>query len=420
MAEVYVGRACASDCEEAKNFVDKTIAYMDVNSNAPYLKNVLMAGEYLWTSYDGREVYGGELLNKLIDDCNDNDYFTKGIPSSEYNIDKLYDKDATWTKEELYASINSNPHIINHDGHGNEYNIMKMDTPLIKKNRLIYVRCNDTDNVKNNKYFFLYSKACLAGDFTAEESHPIYKEDCITEYLTTKTKYGAFAAITNSRPAYGGLGSDGSGPADYFHREFWDAVFGEDIHELGRANQDSKEDNIYLIKDSTQSWEPPEQIRVSYYELNLFGDPAVKLKVPNNDNNPPNPPEIEGPTDTIKEQESIKLNISSTDPDDHQIYYFLDWGDGDYGAYYDAWTQDHYESGEIIRTNFHEYDYWGTYTIRVKAKDTKGAESEWSEFIINVKKTNPKINRFIFIHKLLNNNNIFLRLILNSWKIILK
>jgi hypothetical protein len=44
-------------------------------------------------------------------------------------------------------------------------------------------------------------------------------------------------------------------------------VFGENKREMGRANHDSKEDNLFMIQRSCMRW--------CYYETNLFGDPAV-------------------------------------------------------------------------------------------------------------------------------------------------
>jgi len=404
VAEVYVGRACVSNQEEAKNFVDKTIAYMNVDPGDPYLKNVLMAGEYLWAK-GYSNVYGSFSLEKLINSCSDNYFFTKGIPHN-YNFNKLYDADweengwpepggdpldpsGGWPKSEIIDAINNNPHIINHEGHGDEHYIMKMDCP------------DALDDIRNNKYFFLYSQACLAGDFTAE-TKPFHQWDCITEYLTTKTEHGAFAAITNSGVGIGGIANDGFGPSDYFHREFWDAVFGENILELGRANQDSKEDNLYLlINDDTNL------IRYCYYELNLFGDPAVKLKVPDNNNAPPNLPVIEGPTNATK-RSNVKLNISSTDPEGDKIYYLLDWGDGWYCEWFEWPDREYpYNSGDKIQTRNYSYNKAGTYTIRVKAKDNQGAESEWSEFEIHVTKGKSKtisanpLARFPVLEKIL-------------------
>jgi hypothetical protein len=72
----------------------------------------------------------------------------------------------------------------------------------------------------------------------------------------------------NARYGYGTYNST-DGPSQRFDREFWDAVFNQDegLPEVGKANQDSKEDNIYRINESCMRW--------CCYELNLFGDPTV-------------------------------------------------------------------------------------------------------------------------------------------------
>jgi hypothetical protein len=61
------------------------------------------------------------------------------------------------------------------------------------------------------------------------------------------------------------------GPSHRFDRQFWDAVLAEDMIEMGRANQDSKEDNLWDIGS-------PEPIRWCYYTINLFGDPALPFR----------------------------------------------------------------------------------------------------------------------------------------------
>ncbi len=63
----------------------------------------------------------------------------------------------------------------------------------------------------------------------------------------------------------------------------------------------------------------------------------------------------------------------TTDPDDNPVSYYIDWGDGTYTD----WTSE-YASGEIVKIK-HTWNEQGTFTIRAKAKDTYGAESNWSE-----------------------------------------
>ncbi len=258
IAEVYVGRACVDNAEEANNFVQKTVEYLSLLPGETYLGDATFAGEYLGDY--GIASFGGTTLNQLINGSSENGFTTIGIPASSYNIDKLYDENypgfdpnnpggTGWPKEEIINRINNSVHLINHDGHANyEYN-MRMNT-------------GDANGLTNNDMFcFVYSQGCMSGGFDKPEGG-----DCIAEYFTVKNTHGAFAGIWNAR--YGFFWSYSTdGDSQRYHRQFWDAVFGENIKEIGRANHDSKEDNLFLIQRSCMRW--------CYYETNLFGDPAV-------------------------------------------------------------------------------------------------------------------------------------------------
>jgi len=89
--------------------------------------------------------------------------------------------------------------------------------------------------------------------------------------MNIKIDGGAYAVIMNARYGYGEFNST-DGPSQRYDREFWDAVFNpaEGFPELGKANSDSKEDNIYRINEDCMRW--------CCYELNLFGDPTVAFR----------------------------------------------------------------------------------------------------------------------------------------------
>jgi len=339
MAEVYVGRACVGDKTEVNNFVDKTIEYMRADADQ-YLKKVLLAGEYLGDY--GVASWGGNYLDQIVDGSNLDGYTTAGIPSDKFNIEKMYDRDWQnnyWTKEDMMSRIDSGEHIIQHDGHSSyEYN-MKM-VP------------DDVENLDNTKYCFIYSNGCMSGGFD--------HGDCMAEYFTVKTSHGAFATIMNAR--YGWFWSFRTdGDSQRFVREFWDAVFGESIYEIGRTNQDSKEDNLYIINRSCIRW--------TYYELNLFGDPSVELRI----NNAPNKPSAPSGPSESKKGEECTYTASTTDIEGDRIYYMFDWGDGSMSEWLGP-----FESGEEVSAS-HSWESRGFYSIKVKAKDVNGAESDWSE-----------------------------------------
>jgi hypothetical protein len=245
IAEVYVGRACVGNSLETKHFIDKTIAYAQTND--VYLKESLMVGEYLQPDW------GGDWMDELIDGCTKHGYTTVGIPSDQYNISKLYDQPGgyRWPVSALINCINNGTHFINHLGHSDAYYNMKMNN-------------NNVLKLTNNNYCFIYSQGCSAGYF----GNPPGYDDCIAEYFTIKTEHGAFAGVWNA--CYGWAMYDTTdGPSQRYHRQFWDAVFGENISIISKANQDSKQDNLYRINEDSGC------MRYCYYELNFFGDPAV-------------------------------------------------------------------------------------------------------------------------------------------------
>ena len=113
-------------------------------------------------------------------------------------------------------------------------------------------------SLSNSDPHFVYSQGCMSGGFD--------HGDCIAEYFTIKTDNAAFAVIMNARYGWGVRGST-DGASQRYHRQFWDAIFGEEILEIGKANHDSKEDNINRIRQPCMRW--------CYYQTNLFGDPTL-------------------------------------------------------------------------------------------------------------------------------------------------
>ncbi len=341
MAEVYVGRASIETVEEMKNFVKKTIQYEDNYDD--YVPKVLLVGEDL--GWGGDAKWGGNHLDQLIDECDDGGYYTKGIPSDRFDITKLYDRDEYWDKNDLIELLNDDFHIVCHMGHSNYFYNMRLSI-------------DDVDSLKNDKPFFGYSSGCMAGGFD--------REDCFAEYVTVKTQYGAFAGIWNTRYGWGAGQDEPYDIIDYgsqrFVREFWDAIFGENIKELGRANQDSKEDNIWRINELV--------MRFCFYELTLFGDPSAILK--DVDFNAPEKPEMPSGETDGKVRQEYTYESMAVDEDGDKLYYMWDFGDET-----TIWLGP-YKSGEKIVIS-HSWNRRGSYEVRVKAKDIYGRESEWSD-----------------------------------------
>ncbi|MFX1273663.1 MAG: C25 family cysteine peptidase [Promethearchaeota archaeon] len=247
-AEIYVGRAPVDSEIELSNFIEKTINHE--TSSDPYLNKALMVGEDLdWS------VWGSDYKEEIRLGSNSFGYETAGFPD-DYIVDTLYDRDSIWSKYELIDLINNDVNVINHMGHANVNYVMKMVN-------------NDVDTLlTNTKYFFGYSQGCYDGSFDNRGTSGSYRNyDCIAEHLVN-TAHGAFAFIGNSRYGWGNYYST-NGASQHFDREFFDAIFAENIFEIGKANQDSKEDSIGFVSNNIIRW--------CYYEINLFGDPTATL-----------------------------------------------------------------------------------------------------------------------------------------------
>jgi len=89
-------------------------------------------------------------------------------------------------------------------------------------------------------------------------------------------------------------------------------------------------------------------------------------------NVPPDVPIINGPT-VGGVGTSYKYSIVTTDPDNDEIHYYMDWGDGDNSGW-----DGPYLSGEKAILN-HTWTSPGTYILKAKAKDNYNEQSDWSD-----------------------------------------
>ena len=87
-------------------------------------------------------------------------------------------------------------------------------------------------------------------------------------------------------------------------------------------------------------------------------------------NQPPATPTISGPL-IGKIGNTYNYTFTTTDPEGSNVFYYIDWGD----ATNSSWIGP-YQSGEQILVS-HTWTKRGIYTVKAKAKDLYGAESDW-------------------------------------------
>lgn len=93
----------------------------------------------------------------------------------------------------------------------------------------------------------------------------------------------------------------------------------------------------------------------------------------------PNTPMISGEPDGNAGTE-YTYTFSTTDPEGHDLYYYVKWGDDTTSE----WIGE-YASGETVSLK-HIWQEQGTYTIEAKAKDIYGAEGNWGELTVTMPK----------------------------------
>ena len=120
-------------------------------------------------------------------------------------------------------------------------------------------------------------------------------------------------------------------------------------------------------------------------------------------NLPPSTPDLNVP-DQGQVRDTIWISMISTDPENDEVKYFIEWGDGE-----GDWNLHWITSGVLFRIS-HKYKYEGDFIVRVKAKDYYDSESGWAVDEIEVPITLTKSNTFqnqIFIRFFENHPNLF-------------
>jgi hypothetical protein len=91
---------------------------------------------------------------------------------------------------------------------------------------------------------------------------------------------------------------------------------------------------------------------------------------------PPNKPDIEGPTKGIPGT-NYKFVFTAIDPENDKVSYHIKWGDGDEATF------GPFLSGKSI-TQYHTWNNTGTYKIQARAKDTFDYYGEWADHTIMI------------------------------------
>jgi hypothetical protein len=171
--------------------------------------------------------------------------------------------------------------------------------------------------------------------------------------------HGPYYGIPGQMIQFTGTAENGNPPYD-FHWDFGDATTSP-LQNPTHAYSD--EGNYTVVLSVTDS----DDLTISDTTWALI----IAL------NTPPVTPTIQGPA-RGKLFVEYNFTFSATDPDLDDVLYLIDWGDNSTSGWLGP-----FGSG-IEASASHNWSQKGTYSVKVKAKDTKGAESEWGLLPIRI------------------------------------
>jgi outer membrane protein assembly factor BamB len=147
------------------------------------------------------------------------------------------------------------------------------------------------------------------------------------------------------------------------------------------------QDSTICVDFNSDSIDEVVSLSTYYIDRFLFYVSALRSNFPP-ENQAPDTPTVNGPTQGNL-RETYGYSAISSDPDDDNLYYYFEWGDGtgDISAVG--------ESGESMVVS-HSWNEEGTYIIKVKAIDEHGAESNWVTLEVSMPK-NKAINPFTLL-----------------------
>ena len=338
-AEVNVGRIPWSDASTVYGICEKSAAY-EQNTADSFKKNILLLGAYFWSDTDN-----AVLMEKKVDQ----DWMTDWTMTRMYeDAQSMYpcDYDLTYDNVESVWSQGTYA-FVDWAGHGSPDAAYELypEQPFVDETSVATL---------NDGYpAIVFADSCSNSD---------------SDYLNigqALLKQGAVGFVGSNKVALGCPGwnnpmSGSSQSLDYF---FTTCCTSGDYTQ-GQALQ-------YALRQmyTNDLWS---YIRYEMFEWgSLWGNPDLTMGLVVV-SNPPETPSLTGPT-----HGGINITYtyssSTTDPDGDSVYYLFDWGDGSSTG----WLGPN-ASGSTVSAQ-HSWANVGNYTVKVKAKDTNGAASGWSD-----------------------------------------
>ncbi len=345
--DIHIGRLACVNTDEVTNCVNKIINYEEIEGyQQDWFSNfVMVAGDTA---------------------PNDEEHIDEGEYAAEQTLQtmngfipvRVYaSNDDLFTRGPMNDAINQGAGFALLSGHG--HRTIWATHPHDRDNIWLppgNYRSQDASALTNNeKLPVIVSDACYIGQFDRASN--------------------CFSWSLLSNPNGGAIGMFSSTSTSFFYPT---SYVTEDI--IGKMVQDTfkayREDDAISLGEmwtrALNNYISPSMDGADFFTIQewiLLGDPTLCIAEASL---PPIKPSIEGPSSGSPGEE-YSFTGTTTDPEQNQIFYLFDWGDGEFSEWLGP-----FQSGETAEESY-TWTEKGTYEIRVLAKDDHGVQSEWSD-----------------------------------------
>jgi hypothetical protein len=351
--DVYLGRLACTNTNEVTTCVNKIITY---ETNEAYAQD-------WFTNFTtiGGDTFPGD--NKNIDEgeytcqaaINIMSGFTpKNLWASNGNLTS-YDPSGA---QKINDVINEGTGFVLFSGHGNEYSFA---THPHNSNRWIpypgsYGNWYVNALTNENKLSIVFLSACSCGRYDTTPN-------CFSWSFLSNPNGGGIGSFGATALAWGYLGSwTTMGLANGLALNMFQAYHNETAITFGEIW--GKMISLYIYADmfsldykTIEEWQP-------------FGDPSLIIR--EKSSQPPEKPATPNGTTSGIINQQYMYQTSTTDPDEDDVSYLVDWGDGEILGI------GPYTSGQKVNIK-HRWTNKGGFQIKVRAKDEHGVFSPWSD-----------------------------------------
>lgn len=358
-SDVSIGRLAANNEEEVTTIVNKIITYENTEAYTQnWFFNMVYCGgdSFIDEDNDPEGVLEGEYVNQKVMEIMDG-----FIPKKMWVSNNAIIRTSPTGIVEINKAISAGCGFVDFSGHGNTD--VWATHPHLNDNKWVptpfgqYHSTNMADLTNGDKLPIVVTGACSVSKFSKD---------------TTCFSWSFIS--TNGGGSIGNFGATGLGYAYIGTYVIEGLVEGITIETFTQYDDGaitlgemwSRALNGYMKDHKINDGGEYKTV----LEWELFGDPTLSIR---DQSTPPEKPQKPSGATSGKPGDELTFTSLTTDIDNDEIYYLFDWGEGNFSE----WIGPKNSGQEVTAT--YSWAAEGNFSIRVKAKDDHGIQSEWSD-----------------------------------------